>query len=64
MSKNEIYSEYSYDEEFDEFRITIVTNDYWLFDRIKESVDMAIDDKLERINRQKKEKEANDSKIY
>ena len=64
MSKNEIYSEYSYDEEFDEFRITIATNDYWLFDRIKESIDMAIDDKLEHINRQKKEKEANNSKIY
>lgn len=56
MGKNEICSEYSYDEKYDEFRITITTNDYWLFDRIKESVDMAIDDKLERINRQKGER--------
>lgn len=63
MSKNEIYSEYSYDEEFNEFRITVYTNDYWLFDRIKESVDMAIADKLEHINRQK-EKETNDSDVY
>lgn len=62
MSKNEIYSEYSYDEEFNEFRITVSTNDYWLFDRIKESVDMAIDDKLEYINRQKEE-ETNDSSV-
>lgn len=62
MGKNEIYSEYSYDEEFNEFRITVYTNDYWLFDRIKESVDMAIDDKLEYINRQK-EKETNDSSV-
>ena len=56
MGKNEICSEYSYDEEFNEFRITIYTNDYWLFDRIKESAEMAIDDKLERINRQKGER--------
>jgi hypothetical protein len=63
MSKNEIYSEYSYDEEFNEFRITVYTNDYWLFDRIKENVDMAIDDKLEYINRQK-EKETNDSSVH
>lgn len=62
MGKNEIYSEYSYDEEFNEFRITVYTNDYWLFDRIKENVDMAIDDKLEYINRQK-EKETNDSSV-
>ena len=64
MSENNIYSEYSYDEEFDEFRITITTNDYWLFDRIKENVDIAIADKLEYIDHQKREKEANDSKIY
>ena len=56
MGKNEIYSEYSYDEEFNEFRITVYTNDYWLFDRIKENVDIAIADKLERINRQKGER--------
>lgn len=62
MGKNEIYSEYSYDEEFNEFRITVSTNDYWLFDKIKEYVDMAITDKLEYINRQK-EKETNDSSI-
>jgi len=64
MSKHEIYSEYSYDEKDNEFRITIITNDYWLFGTIKENADMAIDDRLELINRQKKEKEANDSKIY
>lgn len=62
MGKNEIYSEYSYDEEFNKFRITVSTNDYWLFDRIKESVDMAIDDKLKYINRQKEE-ETNDSSV-
>lgn len=62
MGKNEIYSEYSYDEEFNEFRITVYTNDYWLFDRIKENVDIAIADKLEHINRQK-EKETNDSSV-
>ena len=63
MGKNEIYSEYSYDEEFNEFRITVYTNDYWLFDRIKESVDIAIADKLEHINRQKGE-ETNDSSVH